>query len=52
MKKMYRTTFHETAKEQPVIMVSGGKIGTQVACAPEDLRRITDGQYADVCKEA
>ena len=51
MKKAYRTTYHESAKEQPVIMVSGGKIGTQVACAPDDLVKITDGQYADVCKE-
>ena len=50
MKKAYRTTYHETAEKQPVIMVSGGKIGTQIACAPEDLLRITDGQYADVCK--
>ena len=50
MKKAYRTTYHETAKEQPVIMVSAGKIGAQIACAPDDLVRITDGQYADVCK--
>ena len=50
MKKAYRTTYHETAEKQPVIMVSGGKIGTQIACAPEDLLRLTDGQYADVCK--
>lgn len=48
MKKAYTTTFHMTAKEQPTIMVSGGKIGTQVECAPEDLRRLSDGQYADV----
>lgn len=50
MKKSYRTTYHETAKQLPSIMVSGGKIGTQIACAPEDLVRITNGQYADICK--
>ncbi|MCD8021159.1 MAG: Cys-tRNA(Pro) deacylase [Clostridiales bacterium] len=50
MKKPYRTTFHATAQEQPQIMVSAGKIGTQIACAPDDLVRITKGQYADVCK--
>lgn len=48
MKKLFPTTFHVTAKEQATIMVSGGKIGTQVECSPEDLMRITGGQYADV----
>lgn len=51
MKKPYVTTYHITARDNPVIMVSGGKIGTQVECAPEDLIRITNGQYADICKE-
>ncbi len=50
MKKKYRTTYHETARGQSVIMVSGGKIGTQIACAPDELVRITDGEYADICK--
>ena len=51
MKKQYMTTYHITARENPVILVSGGKIGTQIECQPEDLCRITSGQYADVCKE-
>ena len=51
MKKQYVTTFHETAESNPVILVSGGKIGTQIACKPEDLREITRGQFADVIKE-
>ena len=50
MKKKYRTTFHETAKKQPKILVSGGKIGTQIECLPEDLIKVTDGQCADLCK--
>ena len=51
MKKQYVTTFHETAESNPVILVSGGKIGTQIACKPEDLRAITHGQFADVIKD-
>ena len=50
MKKAYKTTFHKTAEEYPMIMVSGGKIGTQVACAPDDLVKITRGGYTDICK--
>ena len=51
MKKQFVTTYHETAQNNPVIMVSGGKIGTQVECKPDDLLKITRGQYADICKE-
>ena len=51
MKKKYRTTFHSTAEANPVILVSGGKIGAQISCDPRDLVRITDGQFADVVKE-
>ena len=51
MKKQYKTYFHETAQKIPVIMVSGGKIGTQVALAPADLCRLTGGAYADLCKD-
>ena len=52
MKKQYRTYFHETAEENPVIMVSGGKIGTQVALDPADLCRLTGGVFADLCKDS
>lgn len=51
MKKAYVTTFHNTAKDLPKILVSGGRIGSQIECLPEDLRRVTKGQYADVCKD-
>ena len=29
-------------------MVSGGKIGTQVELAPEDLLKITNGKYGEI----
>ena len=51
MKKKYKTTYHITAAQQPQIMVSGGKIGTQIACEPDALVRVTEGQYADICKD-
>ncbi len=51
MKKKYPVTLHKTAESNPVIMVSGGKIGSQIQCTPEDLRRVTRGQFADVVKE-
>ena len=51
MKKQFVTTYHETAQHNPVIMVSGGKIGTQVECKPDELLAITRGQYADICKD-
>ncbi len=50
MKKRYETTFHASAAGQERIYVSGGKIGTQVGCAPDDFIRLTGGQYADLCK--
>lgn len=52
MKKKYKTTYHITAAQQPQIMVSGGKIGTQIACEPDALVRVTEGQYADICKDS
>lgn len=51
MKKQYKIYFHETAQKNPVIMVSGGKIGTQVALDPADLCRLTGGAFADLCKD-
>ncbi len=51
MKKSYKTVYHETAKDIPVILVSGGKIGTQIELDPQDLCRITGGSFADIIKE-
>lgn len=50
MKKRYPVTIHKTAESNPVIMVSGGRIGSQISCAPDDLLRVTGGQFADVVK--
>ena len=37
MKKQYTTVFDESVLSQPKVYVSGGRIGTQVCCAPADL---------------
>lgn len=48
MKKQFKTVFNSSAQGKETIMVSAGKIGTQVELAPEDLLRITNGKYADI----
>ena len=37
MKKQYTTVFDESVLAQQKVYVSGGRIGTQVCCAPADL---------------
>ena len=48
MKKLYPTVFHASALEQEVIMVSAGKIGWQVALAPQALMDLVRGKAADI----
>ena len=48
MKKLFPTVFHEACLLQPVIMVSAGKIGYQVAVKPEDLIALIGAKTADV----
>ncbi len=51
MKKKYVTVYHESAKQCETMMVSAGKIGFQVEVAPDDLVKMTDGTFADICKD-
>ena len=46
MKKPFPTFFDETVVLFDTILVSGGRIGTQVEVAPDDLLRITNGTTA------
>ena len=48
MKKEYPTVIHESAKELPEIIISGGKLGVQIFLAPGDLLKVTSGRYADI----
>lgn len=51
MKKNYPTILHESAREFSEIIISGGKLGTQIFLAPDDLLKVTRGSYADVTAE-
>lgn len=48
MKKQYNTVVHESAREFEKIIVSGGRLGSQIFLAPEDLLKVTGGQFADI----
>ena len=46
MKKAFPTVFDESASAQPTIMVSAGKIGYQIECAPAALIALTRASVA------
>lgn len=48
MKKQYKTVYHESALEQQTIIVSAGRIGSQVELEPNALATLTRGQFADI----
>ena len=48
MKKQYDTVVHESAKNFDQIIVSGGRLGSQILLAPEDLSKVTGGKFADI----
>lgn len=51
MKKQYVTRVDERAKEQMTIIVSGGRIGSQIELRPDDLLKASRGEYADIIAE-
>ena len=48
MKKAYVTRIEQKAAGLEKIIVSGGKIGVQLELLPEDLRRVSGAEYADL----
>lgn len=50
MKKKYVTRIDESARSQPDIYVSGGRIGSQINLKPEDLARAAGAEFADIVK--
>ena len=48
MKKQYKTVFDESVLAQEKVYVSGGRIGTQVCCAPVDLIRAARATTAKI----
>lgn len=51
MKKQYETRIDSSAKDQSVIIVSGGKLGSQIELKSEDLAKAAQAKFADICKE-
>lgn len=51
MKKQYPTFIDDKASKLNQIIVSGGKIGTQIEIAPENLQRVIQGKFVDISKE-
>lgn len=48
MKKQYITRIAEMAKDLDQIIVSGGKLGTQLELKPDDLCKASNAEYADI----
>lgn len=50
MKKQYVTRIDSSARGLPEIIVSGGRIGSQLALSPEDLARTSGAEFADIVR--
>lgn len=48
MKKQYVTRIEKAARDLEKIIVSGGKLGTQLELTPDDLLRASNAEYADI----
>lgn len=48
MKKQYVTRLDSSAKEQETIIVSGGRIGSQIELKPKDVLEACRGEMADI----
>ena len=51
MKKQYTTRLDQSAKGKGAIIISGGRIGSQIELAPEDFLRACKGEYGDIIAE-
>lgn len=51
MKKQYVTVIDESAKKLQSMIVSGGRIGSQIELAPEDLAKAANARFAPVVAE-
>lgn len=48
MKKNYPTVIHSSAGTFDTIIISGGRIGSQIELNPNDLLRVINGKLADI----
>ena len=51
MKKQYRTVISDHAKVLEHMIVSGGRIGSQIELAPDDLRAAADAEFGDITED-
>ena len=51
MKKQFVTVYDESCLAQQTMLVSGGRIGMQIECAPADLIKVTRGRTAAITQE-
>ena len=51
MKKQYPTVIDQSAGEFDRIIISGGRIGSQIFLAPDDFIKATGGSYGDIRAE-
>lgn len=51
MKKDYPTIIHESAIKYERIIISGGRIGSQIIVNPNDLIKVTNARYEDIVEE-
>ena len=50
MKKQYVTRIDSSAKELSKIVVSGGRIGSQIELSPEDLAKAARAEFAEIVR--
>ena len=48
MKKQYVTRIDESAQKLEKMIVSGGRLGVQIELKPEDLKKASRGEFADI----
>ena len=49
MKKQYKTVLHNRIMNYDKVIISGGRIGTQLVLAPEDIVKVTSAIIEDIC---
>ena len=50
MKKQYVTRIDASAQALPTMIVSGGRIGSQIELAPQDLRKAARAEFAEIVR--
>ncbi|CCY58486.1 ybaK/ebsC protein [Clostridium sp. CAG:632] len=49
MKKNYMTVLHSSIRTLNEVIISGGRIGSQIQMKPDDLIRVTNARVEDIC---